>query len=205
MTCIAIDGKPRTGKTLIMTMMANDNFNKGHEIFSNYVLYFKHTEMDAYDMLNIPFNDVDRHPKTLLIQEADKWFNSKRSMRAENVLLGSLTGQSGKRNLEIIYDTQFPYRVDIDMRDIVEYRIQTLMPIVDNNKTPLVFRYIIFECMSYGFDYPVKIKEFQLPITIMQKYYSLYDSYQATHALVTDKDRLKQVIKPREKKEKHYY
>lgn len=205
MTCIAIDGKPRTGKTLIMTKLGHDDFLNGFQIFGNYKLFFKYEHMSPYDMLAIPFNDVERNPKTLMIQEADKIFNSKRSMRAENVLLGGLTGQSGKRNLNIYYDTQFPYRVDVDLRDIVEFRIQTYMPIVDMNKNPLAFRYSIYETTSYGFDYPVHIRDFILPASIMQMYYDMYDSYDATAPLVSDKEKMKEAITPKVKKEPVYY
>jgi len=188
MTVIAFIGKPRTGKTLGMTIFAYDYyFNKFHEIYSNYKLTFAKKTLDVYDMLEIPFNDVDRQPKTLCIQEADKIFDSRRSMKEENRLLSSLTGQSGKRNLNIFYDTQFFERVDRGLRRVTEYIVECSCYVNSYNQDALAFEYIINDMFDN--------KERKLVFTIndrinqqtIKDYFKMYDSYETTEPLMAYK------------------
>src|SRR5574339_495573 len=185
MTVIAFVGKPRTGKTLGMSVWAFDDFIHGHEIFSNYTLKFsQHPKMDVYDMLQIPFNDVDRNPKTLCIQEADKIFDSWQRTE-ENRLLSSLTGQSGKRNLNIYYDTQFFSRVQKSLRMVTEFIIETVAYIRSDNKEPIAFQYEITDV------YDASTRKILIPVTTvingykLSDYYNMYDSYETTKPLVT--------------------
>lgn len=177
MTVIAFVGKPRTGKTLHMSIMAHDDYNKGHEIFSNYTLKFPHKRMSVKDMLTIPFDDVDRNPKTLCIQEADKIFDSRRSARNENVLLSSLTGQSGKRNLNIYYDTQFFNRIDMALRDVTEYMVVCSVLIHPQTKEPFCFDYCMIDL------YDMSQKQYKIPANIMKPFYQIYNSYETTRPI----------------------
>lgn len=181
MTVIAFVGKPRTGKTLGMTFKAYEDYSNGYEIFSNYQLMFTHTKMDVYKMLDIPFEDVDRHPKTLCIQEADKIFDSRRSMRSENVLLSSLTGQSGKRNLNIYYDTQFWYRIDKALRDVTEYIVSTSAMVDSRTKIPIAFT------QEWIDTYDMSSRIITIPAFLLKPYYSMYNSYEATRPLTNSK------------------
>ena len=182
MTVICFEGKPRTGKTLFMTFNAHHNYiNERSQIFSNYKLMFEHIMMSPYDMLKIPFNDVDRHPKTLCIQEADKWFDSHRSMRNENVLLSSLTSQSGKRNLNIYYDTQFYNRIDKSLRDVTEIIFHANVYISSKTKEPIAFQYTSETPNGEFKELPI------IPAPIFEPFYSMYNSYEATQPLTSTK------------------
>lgn len=190
MTVIAFVGRPRTGKTLFMTFFAYNNYQKGHIIFSNYRMNFPSHKLDVYDMLNIPFDDVDRYPKTLCIQEADKIFDSRRSSRSENVLLSSLTGQSGKRNLDIFYDTQFFNRIDDSLRKVTEMIITSRCYYQKTNKEdiPIAFEYSItdvYEYLEKGIDY--KPKKITVPALLLKPYFKMYDSYEATEPITTSR------------------
>ena len=180
MTVIAFVGKPRTGKTLGMTQYAYTNYIKGHAIFANYSLQFPSKTLTVAQMLQIPFDDVDRNPKTLCIQEVDKIFDSRRSARSENVFLSSLAGQSGKRNLDILYDTQFFMRVDSSLRRVTEYVVVCSCYIDSATKNPIAFEYE-WEDMFDG-----KIKKIIIPAPILQPFYQMYDSYEATRPLTKD-------------------
>lgn len=183
MTIIGFIGKPRTGKTLLAVFSAYADFCNGAEIYANLTLKnpFRYTQMNPYDMLRIPFSTMDREKKTLIIQEADKWFNARRSMRNENVLLGSLTGQTGKRNLNIYWDSQFPHLVDNQLRDVTEVIFQTELPYIDSKtKEPLAFQYIYID------DYGEK-RLTPIPATLMKQYYYMYDSYFPTEPLTVSK------------------
>jgi len=174
---VAFVGKPRTGKTLGMTQLAYVNFQNGHEILTNYKLNFPSKSMSVGQMLQIPFDDVDRHPKTLCIQEADKIFDSRRSMKEENRLLSGLTGQSGKRNLNILYDTQFFSRIDSSLRYVTEYVVSCSCFIDDRTNQPIAFQYQ-YEDMFDG-----TIRKALIPAILLQPFYSMYDTYEATKSL----------------------
>jgi hypothetical protein len=187
MTVIAIEGKPRTGKTLLMTILAFADCINGSEIFSNYTMKFsQHPKMDVYDMLQIPFNDVDRNPKSLCIQEADKIFDSWQRTE-ENRLLSSLTGQSGKRNLNIYYDTQFYTRVQKSLRAVTEFKFLCSCYVRADTKQPVGFEYTLGE--SLGNDTFGVISKIRLPVDTkingyrIDQYYNMYDSYETTQPL----------------------
>src|SRR4030067_3126090 len=182
MTIIAFIGRPRTGKTLFMTFHAYNNYLNGHEIFSNYKLSFPHTLMSPYDMLKIPFQDVDRDMKTLCIQEATKWFDSRASMKPENRLLHSLTGQSGKRNLNILWDDQAFERADRELRRATEFIYTSNVFIDAVTKEPLAFQYNK-EDMYDGSYFKLPI----IPATVLQPFYSMYNSYEATIPITVGK------------------
>lgn len=185
MTIIMVEGKPRTGKTLLITAMGYDAHLLGHEVMANYTLKFPYKYVEPIDMIKIPFDDVDRHPKTLLIQEADKIFDSW-SKSNENRLLSSLAGQSGKRNLNIFYDTQFPSRIQKSLRQVTEYTIHTFA-FVDDNKNAVAFQYQIIDLYEYERNPFYKPHTNIIPATVMQKYYSLYNTYQPTKPSVKGK------------------
>lgn len=178
MTGIAFVGPPRSGKTLFMTFHAYNDYINGHEIFSNYKLMFPHTLMSPYDMLKIPFDDVDRHPKTLCIQEASKWFDTRRSLRNENVLLSSLTGQAGKRNLSLYFDDQYFERIDRELRRSAEFIFHSrAIEVYTDNKTkaPIAFEYSREN--MYSGEY---IRLPLIPATLLAPYFAMYDSYEST-------------------------
>lgn len=172
---------PRMGKTLRLTWLGYNDYKAGHKVFANYPLYFPHIRLNQpQDILDVGFTEMERSSKTFLIQEADKWFDSRRSMRTENVLLSSFTGQSGKRNIDVYWDTQFPTRVDKGLWDITEWLVRAEC-IYDDDKNPLLFRYdwanVFYPSKSFSEVFPsVLIEDMGL--------YQLYDSYKATMPLV---------------------
>lgn len=181
---IGFIGAPRTFKTCFMVFHAYQTFIEGADISANLTLKypFKYTKMNPYDMLKIPFTNVDREKKTLLIQEIDKWFNARRSMRNENVLLGSLTGQSGKRNLSVMWDTQFPHLVDNQVRLVTDMVYHCEVPFIDaKTKEPLAVKFT--KEMSSGEQIELPI----MPETFFRPFYDMYDSYEPTMAMTNTK------------------
>jgi hypothetical protein len=196
MTCIAIIGRPRMGKTLYMTYLAFIDYLSGSKIYTNYRCDFAE-RMTVDQMLDIPFNDLERHPKTLCIQEADKIFDS--WLRgSEQRLLSSLTGQSGKRNLQIYFDTQFPNRVQNSLRQIVETEIECFCDIDYDTKEPIGFNYIYRDIYD-GTEKTTRLPAilFSTPDLIIKnkRFYDIYDSYEPTSPLTTEH---KKTIRKRE-------
>ena len=179
---IGFIGLPRTGKTLFMVYHAYQTFIEGAEIFSNVTLKepFQYTKMTPYDMLKIPFTNMDREKKTLLIQEADKWFNARRSMRNENTLLGGLTGQSGKRNLSILWDTQFPHLVDNQLRDVTDMVYHCSVYLDSRTQEPLAFQYT--KETRYE-----EIKLPPIPTPVLEPFFKMYLTYEPTPPMTQTK------------------
>src|SRR6185503_2388454 len=172
---IGFIGLPRTGKTLFMVYHAYQTFIEGAEILSNVTLKppFVYTKMNPYDMLRIPFTNNDREKKTLLIQEIDKWFNARRSMRNENYLLGGLAGQSGKRNLSILWDTQYPHLVDSQIRDVTDMVYHCSVYVDSKTKDPLAFEYTK-EDINGMINYP------PIPVNVLKPFFDMYLTYEPT-------------------------
>ena len=129
---------------------------------------------------------MDISPKTVLIQEASKWFDSRRSSRKENVLLSSFTGQSGKREIDIYYDDQFMTRIDSGLRDITDNSFIS-QAIPKHPEKPIVFRY--FQYMGY---FKVDMNKcIPFPAYYMEQYYKMYDTRKPTQALESKKEKKK--------------
>lgn len=172
-------------------MMAYFDYLAGRKIWVNYPVYFppipnnvlpQRLEID--DMLSIVDMEMESKPKSIFIQEASKWFDSRRSMRKENVLLSSFTGQSGKREIDIYYDDQFPTRIDLGLRDLTDNTfISEALPM--HPLKPIVFRY--HQYAGY-FDYDMN-RSVVYPAQFMQDFYTLYDTRAPTAPL----ERLKEL------------
>lgn len=189
---VGIIGKPREGKTLFLTMNGyldwmgnNPTFNLYSEkverkIFSNYALSFDYTPYNLDDVLSIKHMKMDISPKTFLMQEAGKWFDSRNSMSPENRDLINFTGQSGKRETNLYYDDQFITRIDKGLRDVTD-RTYVAECVRKPDGTPLLFKY---EEYAGYFQYATG-KTIKLPAFYMQKYYNMYDTRQATIREIT--------------------
>jgi len=159
-------------------------FLSGRKIYANYPIYFPHTHLDIEDLLSIQHMEMDIAPKTILIQEASKWFDSRRSGRKENVMLSSFTGQSGKREIDILYDDQFMTRIDSGLREITDISyISDCIP--QHPKKPIIFIY----SQSKGYFRYDMNKSIKLPAFYMEQYYSMYDTRKPTESLETKKDK----------------
>ena len=188
---IGIIGDPRTGKTLIMTKLAYENYTdrkNPHTVFGNYVTAFgKYVEVE--EMLAMPFSNVDRDFKTLLIQEADKVFDRTKASSNVNRFLRSLTGQSGKRNLSIFYDTQFPYSVDTALTRMTELVIECQCYINRDTKEAVAFQYKFIKAKTEEV-----LADKIFPASIMKPYYDMYNTYDPTAPIVDYKSKSQDVI-----------
>lgn len=204
MTVVFFYGKPRSGKTLHLTMNLYHDWQKGRKIYGNYDLKFPFIRYDIYDMLNIANMEMDISPKSLGIQEASKWFDSRRSGSSENVALTSLTGQSGKREIDILYDDQFASRIDKGLRDITDQTIVCHCE-YDNRKMPIYFLYMVFNGFPTEPNFHYTGKQYTLPAFFMEQFYTLYNTREPTKGLILRKEEMSDKPKKQKKKEHVYY
>lgn len=186
-------GPPRTGKTVHIVMNAWGDYLNRRKIFSLRAptLKFPPVEgcytpkkLDVQEFLDITKEKIDRHPKTFLIQEASKIFDARRSGREENTALSSVTGQSGKRNIDILYDDQFPTRIDKGLRDVTDKTyLCSCIPLPETKQDPIVFEYFEFQ----GFMLYPTGNVHRIPAMFMKQFYPLYDTFEPTERLITEK------------------
>lgn len=157
-----------------------------HEIYSNYKCNFA-KRVEIMDILRIPFTNMERQPKTIMIHEADKWFDSRKSSRNENVLLSSFAGQAGKRNLDVYFDCQFLGRVDKYLREIPDFIIEAIGKEVDNNDRPTAFSYNWLDC------YRNNSGSFVVDAKYLEPFYSAYDSFEPSEPLVESRS-MKKIV-----------
>lgn len=193
MTSIIWVGKPRTTKTLNMVIHGYSNHLKGYETATNFKCDFADKRIkDIYDVLDIIFSDVDRNPKQILLQEVDKWADSwLRSV--EQRLLSSFAGQSGKRNLDILADTQFFERVQKSLRRVFEYGVTCSAYYAnDRRKTLLASEVTLCEIGAFEEFIPLMNRPIILPVNFkingkkISDYYEMYDSYEASKPFIAE-------------------
>lgn len=192
MTSVIWEGRPRTGKTLGMVIYAYANHLKGYETYTNFKCSFADKRVkDIYDVLDIVFSDVERSPKQILLQEIDKWFDS--WLKGEEMrLVSSFAGQSGKRNLEILGDTQYWTRVQKSLRKVFEYGV-VCSAYVDRQNKPIAFEQMPCEINGREEFEPMISKPLIFPVTMpmnglkIEDYYHLYDSYEPTTPFIKEK------------------
>lgn len=172
---IGVIGKPRQGKTLFLTMMGYFDMLESRRIYANYALLYKFTGYSMDDILSIKHMKMDIEPKTFLMQEAGKWFDSRNSMSPENRDLINFTGQSGKRETNLYYDDQFITRIDRGLRDVTD-KSYIANCVRKPDGTPILFEY-----EEYGgyFQYPTN-RTLKFPAFYMEQFYNMYDTRQAT-------------------------
>lgn len=163
-------------------MIGYFDYLSGRKIYSNYSITYPHIKYDLDDLLSISTMEMDIEPKTVLMQEASKWFDSRRSSRTENVLLSSFTGQSGKREIDIYYDDQFMTRIDAGLRDITDNGFISNC-VRSPDKNPLLFEY---EMYGGYFRFP-KNRTIRFPASYMEQFFEMYKTREPTQPLISEK------------------
>ena len=188
---IGVIGKPRMGKTLFLTMMGYFDFIGDNlilamksrfmskikrKIYANYPLSFQYEAFTMNDILSIKNLEMDIEPKTFLMQEAGKWFDSRNSMSDANKDLINFTGQSGKREANLYYDDQFITRIDRGLRDVTEYSY-----VANCTRNPLTGEPILFEYEEYaGYFLAPTNHTIKLPAFYMKQFFDMYNTRFAT-------------------------
>ncbi len=105
-------------------------------------------------------------------------FDSRRSMRIENTILSSLTGQQRKRDMDIYYDDQFITRIDAGLRDIT--KTSFFANCIENlDGKPIMFEYEKY----YGYFKSFTNKTLRFPPSYMKQFYSMFDTKEVTAPL----------------------
>ena len=116
-------GLPGSGKTTYLTQLGIKNIKKGNRTFSNYPIFFKYKGVkltsniinSREEMIKQPYKPGD----IIIIDEAQRWFNSREYKKFGNDLLEFFTGHR-HIDVNIYIGVQYPQRIDVSIREIVD-------------------------------------------------------------------------------------
>jgi len=160
---IEIMGDLGSGKTLFMTFLGHLLYKKGYPIMANYHLGFPYKPID--------FKQVQELTKcAILVDEMHVFMDSRRSLKKFNQEFSYFILQTRKRNIILIYTTQFHSSVDLRLRRIVDYIIMAEKQKDAQNN--IWFKYIVFS----GFSKVPKV--LRIHEDRLKYLYKLYDTNQ---------------------------
>lgn len=109
-------GRRGSGKTLTMVKDAYIEYKRGKQIISNIKGIPFAVFMDNKDILSLDKNS-DLFNAVILIDEAQIFFDSRRSMKKENISFSNFVQQIRKRNIDLYLTTQFANAIEKRLRD----------------------------------------------------------------------------------------
>lgn len=109
-------GRRGSGKTLSMVKDAYIEYKRGRRIISNmqglpFAEYMTNQQILSIDKNSNIYNAV------ILIDEAQIFFDSRRSMKKENIYFSNFVQQIRKRNIILLLTTQFANAIEKRLRD----------------------------------------------------------------------------------------
>jgi zona occludens toxin (predicted ATPase) len=109
-------GRRGSGKTLSMVKDAYIEYKRGRKIISNIEGIPFASYMSNQDILAIDKNSNIKNA-VILIDEAQIFFDSRRSMKKENISFSNFVQQIRKRDIILLLTTQFANAVEKRLRD----------------------------------------------------------------------------------------
>lgn len=106
-------GRQGSGKTLWMVYRAYKHYLEGLKVYSNIHLKFPYKKLDYNKIVNCEYKNA-----VIIIDEAQLLLSSRRSMSKVSIsIVDGFISMARKNNLKIYLSTQFPFKVDIRIRE----------------------------------------------------------------------------------------
>lgn len=118
MVIVLYKGGRGRGKTLTMVKDGYKFFNKGFKVLRNFHCTFGE-EVSNDEILNLDKHS-DIHNAVVMIDEIQIFFDSRRSMRKQNLSFSNFIQQIRKRNITLLVTTQYTNAVDLRLRQHVD-------------------------------------------------------------------------------------
>lgn len=144
---VGILGRRGHGKTTLLTIIGEDDCNKGKKIITNYEVSFPHTEMAFEDIVLLPDSLQDC---TLLLDELQVGASARTALKKDNQNINKFITQLRKRNIVLYYTTQIFKLVDKDIREQTDYIITTQRTDIENEFKVIVLDRHDFSDSSFG-------------------------------------------------------
>ena len=162
---LGIVGNIRTGKTLLCTLLGYTMSILGFDVYSNYSTTFS-KNISALDILD--FN-IDNG--VILLDEVGTLIDSRNNSLA-NRLFSYFLNQSGKRDVHIIYTSQYRKLYDLRLDSITHILYKT-------NRTPDGFNYQKYKNEDKGLVYK---RDISLSEEQAKPFYKLYETKEVIYA-----------------------
>ena len=112
-------GTVGSGKTITMTKYAYFYYLLGYNIYANYWLSFEHTPVTKEFLVRIVEENIDLGDNNVFIlDEIDMYVDSRKSMKSDNIMITYLIKQVRKKDIKILYSSQYEHSVDRRLRDL---------------------------------------------------------------------------------------
>lgn len=177
MSVFLVTGKPRTGKTLLISGLSIMFADQGTEIYSNLDLK-KNGETHPNCQIITPYNlvqmmEAGRRKKTgiITIHEIYAFFHSHKALSDINNFGGAFVCQSAKLGYIWLIDSQLVNKVDDNFRALAEYRYEA-----EKDTQNKQFNY--YELDTSITDKDVRTGEyFSIPFELASCWWNRYDTY----------------------------
>lgn len=166
---IFVSGKPRTGKTFLISLCGLLFGDMGFQVFSNYRLE-RAVEISPYEYVcHLRDAKPQIKPVFYCLHEIYSWFSSHKSFSDINELGAVFLCQAEKLNRHFFVDSQISRKVDDNFRKLATKRYEA---------EKLKDRFVYHELDIDFPDDDVKTGlAFEIPFAIASKYWNRYNSY----------------------------
>ena len=168
---VGYTGRRGAGKTTAMTMDALKYYEAGYNVYSNMrSLSFAHVVEEAR-ILELAEND-DFYDCVLVLDEIQILFDSRRAMRKQNSNFLYFIQQIRKRNVHLLYTTQFSRRVDVGIREHTDIEARPRM--IEKKKYGLTLCSVSYEDLTVS--YETGIPQYRNKVFIANDVFGLFDT-----------------------------
>lgn len=131
---VGFKGLKRSGKTLAMTLFLYLEYLKGKKILTNYWVSFPHEIIDVQKLVEL---HEDIEDSAIGIDEIHMICDSRRSSKKQNILMSYFVLQSGHRDVNLYYTSQFNKQFDVRIRDNTDIDVVCRNLYVDSDEDGL--------------------------------------------------------------------
>ena len=144
---VGILGRRGHGKTTLLALIGEDDYNSGKLVITNFWVSYPHIEMSYSDIVLLP---KVLQNATVLLDEMQVGAGSRTALKKTNQDINRFITQLRKRNIVLYYTTQKFKFVDKDVRDQTDYIITTERTDLENEYKVIVFDRNDFEDSAFG-------------------------------------------------------
>lgn len=188
---IFVSGKPRTGKTFLISLFGLILGDYGYKIYSNYQLETAQ-EISPYEfVLHLRDAKINDQIQFYCLHEVYSWFSSHKSFSDFNEMSAVFLCQAEKLNRHFFIDSQISKKVDDNFRKLANKRYEA-----EKMKDRFVYHELDVE---YPDDDVRTGNSIQIPFSFAQMYWHRYDSYSRNmplgfHDLITKLEKLEPAL-----------
>lgn len=175
---ILVSGNVRTGKTLLLAIIALLFADGGGKVHSNFKLISDNARIiQPYDLVKMMLGERCLTGEMIVLQEVYAWLNSHKALSVINDFESTFVFQSGKMGYHILADSQITMRVDSSIRKLANVRFEA-----EKDESEECFRYWFLDVRLPNDD--VRTGDyFEVPFAMAELFWNRYNTYDRTPPL----------------------